>query len=151
MAAGNKTPNPFDPEALLEAQRRNIAAFTNAGQIVADGMRTYAERHVAMVQEAMRNLWGELEAVARKPQAAPAPTEQFERMRSAFERVASQVQELGHLLLKVQGEAVSVLNECATKNMESLGAHAPDLVALQRKAARRSRPPPSRPRPPSTR
>lgn len=130
-----KTPNPFDPEALLEAQRRSIAAFTDAGQIVADGMRTYAERQVAMVQEAMSNLWSELERSAQKPQSMTAPTEHFERMRGAFEKVLSQVQELGNLLLKVQSEAMSVLNDCAAKNLESLGAASPDLVALQKKAA----------------
>ena len=37
-----KTPGMFDPEALLAAQRRNVEAFTNAGKIVAEGMRTYA-------------------------------------------------------------------------------------------------------------
>ena len=30
----SKTPNLFDPEALLEAQRRNFTAFTSAGNIV---------------------------------------------------------------------------------------------------------------------
>jgi hypothetical protein len=73
----SKTPNPFDPQALLEAQRRNLDAFTNAGQIVADGMRTYAERQVAMVQESMQTLWSELQANAQKPQAATAPAEQL--------------------------------------------------------------------------
>jgi hypothetical protein len=36
----SKTPGTFDPEALLVAQRGNIEAFTSAGKIVADGMRT---------------------------------------------------------------------------------------------------------------
>jgi hypothetical protein len=135
MAADNsKKSNPFDPQALLDAQRRNFDAFTNAGQIVADGMRTYAERQIAMVQEAMTNLWSEMQASAQKPQAAAAPTEQFERMRSAFEKVMTQVQELGNLLLKVQSEAMGVLNDCAAKNMEAMGAASPELAELQKRA-----------------
>jgi hypothetical protein len=130
-----RKPSLFDPEALIEAQRRNLDAFTNAGQILADGMRTYAERQVTMVQEAMGHLWGELQATSRKPsQAAAAPAEQMERMRAAFAKMVAQVQELGNLLLKVQSEAVGVLNECAAKNLEALGGKAPELAALQQKA-----------------
>jgi Phasin protein len=136
VAADKPTkPSLFDPGALLEAQRRNFDAFTNAGQILADGMRAYAERQVAMVQEATSHLWGELQAAASKPQAAAAtPAEQMERMRGAVARVVAQVQELGNLLLKVQGEAMGVLNECAAKNLEAMGGKAPELAALQQRA-----------------
>lgn len=122
----------FDPDALLEAQRRSIAALTEAGGIVADGMRSYAERHVSIVQDSMSRLWGELQSVGKR---APAtPTDQVERMRAAFEAVVAQVQELGNHMLEVQRQAVSVLNECASKNLEALGASAPEIAALQEKA-----------------
>jgi Phasin protein len=127
--------SPFDPQALIDAQKRSFDAFTNAGQIVADGMRTYAERQIAMVQEAMTSLMGEVQANVHKPQpAAAAPTEQLDRMRVAFEKVMAQVQELGNLLLKVQTEAIAVLNDCATKNFETLGAATPEFAQLQQKA-----------------
>lgn len=134
MAPTKKT-NPFDPQAMLEAQRRNFDAFRNAGQIVADGMRTYAERQVAMMQEAMSGLWSELHSTAQTPaKAAAAPQEQLERMRGAFEKVVEQVHELSGLLLRVQSEAIGVLNDCATKNLESLGSIAPEFAELQKKA-----------------
>ena len=122
----------FDPEALLDAQRRNFQALANAGNIVADGMRSYAERQVTMVQESMGHLWGELQSMGKR--APAAPTDQLERMRSAFEKVVAQVQDLGNHMLEVQRQAVSVLNECASKNLEVLGSSAPELAALQQKA-----------------
>ena len=118
-----RTPSLFDPEALLESQRRNFQALANAGNIVADGMRSYAERQVAMVRESMGHLWGELQGVGKRAPAAPA--DQAERMRAAFEKVVAQVQELGQHMLEVQGKAMAVLNECAAKNLEVLGASAP--------------------------
>jgi hypothetical protein len=130
----SKKPSMFDPEALLEAQRRNFAAFTNAGNIVADGMRSYAERQVAMMQESMSQLWSVVQSSAAKPSAPAAPTEQLDRMRAAFEKVMAQVNDLGNHLLKVQSEAMAVLNECATRNLEVLGVAAPELAALQQKA-----------------
>ena len=66
-----KTPGPFDPEALLTAQRRNVEAFTSAGKIVADGMRTYAESQVSTMQEAMRSLWGAIQTGASAPVSTP--------------------------------------------------------------------------------
>src|SRR5215213_9740701 len=122
----------FDPEALLDAQRRSVAALTDAGNIVADGMRSYAERHTTIVQDSMSHLWSELQSVGKR--APAAPTDQLERMRSAFEKVVAQVQELGNHMLEVQRQAISVLNECASKNLEVLGSSAPELAALQEKA-----------------
>lgn len=136
MASGDpKSPMPFDPSALVEAQRRNFEAFTNAGQIVADGMRTVAERQAAMVQEAMHDLWGEMRAAGTGGAArVPQPADQVERMRAAFEKMAGQVQEMSGVLMKAHGEAMGVLNACAASNMESLGKMAPDLVAMQKAA-----------------
>jgi hypothetical protein len=130
----SKTPNLFDPEALLEAQRRNFTAFTSAGNIVATGMRSYAERQVTMMQESMKQLWSVMQASAAKATPGAAPTQQMEQMRSAFEKVLAQVNDLGNHLLKVQSEAMAVLNECASKNFEVLGGAAPELAALQQKA-----------------
>ena len=116
----------------MEAQRRNFQALANAGNIVADGMRSCAELQVAMVRESMGHLWSELQSVGNKAPAAPA--DQLERMRSAFEKVVAQVQELGQHMLEVQSQAMAVLNECAAKNLEVLGTTAPELAALQQKA-----------------
>src|SRR4051812_31191281 len=127
-----KKPTLFDPEALLDAQRRIVAALTDAGNIVAEGMRSYAERHVTIVQDSMSHLWSELQSVGKR--APAAPTDQLERMRAAFESVVAQVQELGNHMLEVQRQAVTVLNECASKNLEALGASAPEIAALQQKA-----------------
>jgi hypothetical protein len=132
MAGKSKTSSLFDPEALMEAQRRNFQALADAGNIVADGMRSYAERQVAMVRESMGHLWSELQSVGKR---APAtPTDQLDRMRAAFEKVVAQVQELGQHMLDVQSQAMAVLNECAAKNLEVLGTSAPELVELQKKA-----------------
>ena len=128
-----KTPGMFDPEALLAVQRRNFEAFRSAGQIVAEGMRTCAARQAALMQEAMHDLWGELQSAGPTP-TANGPSDQPARMRAAFDKVLAQVQELTQLLFKVQSEAMAVLNTCASANMEALGGLAPDLAGLQKTA-----------------
>ena len=127
----SKIPNPFDPEALLAAQQRNVEALTSAGKIVAEGMRTYAERQVSLMQDGMRNLWGEIQT--KGSAAAPAsPSDQLARMRAAFDRVLAQVQELSQVLLKAQSDALGVLNDAAVANAQALGGVAPNFAEMQK-------------------
>ena len=128
----SETPGTFDPEALLAAQRRNVEAFTNAGKIVADGMRTYAQSQVGMMQGAMRDLWGAVQPGGRAPATAADPSAQLARMRAAFDRVLAQVQEVSQLLLKVQGDALAVLNDAAAANAQALGGVAPNFAEMQK-------------------
>ena len=128
-----KFPGMFDHDALLAVQRRNCDAFRSAGQIVAEGMRTCAARQAALMQQAMLDLWGELQTAGPTP-TANGPSDQPARMRAAFDKVLAQVQELTQLLFKVQSEAMAVLNTCASANMEALGGMAPDLVGLNKTA-----------------
>jgi hypothetical protein len=127
----SKTPGPFDPEALLAAQRRNVEALTSAGKIVAEGMRSYAERQVSLMQDGMRHLWGEIQT---RGSATPATSssDQPARMRAAFERVLAQVQELSQVLLKAQSEALAVLNDAAVANTQALGGVAPNFAEMQK-------------------
>jgi hypothetical protein len=127
----SKTPGTFDPEALLAAQQRNVEAFTNAGKIVADGMRTYAESQVGMMQEAMRHLWSAIQT-GGSARATTDPSDQLARMRAAFDRVLAQVQELTQILLKVQSETLTVLNDAAAANARALGGAAPNFAEMQK-------------------
>ena len=75
MAAGkSKSGSMFDPEALMEAHKRNFQALADAGNIVAEGMRSYAERQVSMARESMSQLWNELQSVGKRAPVAPSRT-----------------------------------------------------------------------------
>jgi hypothetical protein len=133
VAAGkSKSTGMFDAEALIEAQKRNFQALAEAGNIVAAGMRTYAERQVSIARDSIAELWGELQSDSKRKPAAPS--DQLERMRTTFEKVVGQFHQLGQHMLDVQNHALSVLNECATKNLEALGKVSPELADLQQKA-----------------
>ena len=126
-----KAPSQFDPEALLAAQRRNVEALTSAGKIVAEGMRTYTERQVSLMQDGMRNLWGEIQTRGSAT-AAASPSDQLARMRAAFDRVLAQVQELSQVLLKAQSDALVVLNDAAVANVQALGGVAPNFADMHK-------------------
>ena len=85
-----------------------------------------------MMQGAMRDLWGAIQTGGRAPATAADPSDQLARMRAAFDRVLAQVQEVSQLLLKVQGEALAVLNDAAAANAQALGGVAPNFAEMQK-------------------
>jgi hypothetical protein len=127
----SKPSSPFDPELLLAVQRRNVDALSSASKIVAEGMRTYAERQVSLVQDAMRDLWGTIQTRGSAT-AAANPADQLARMRAAFDRVLAQVQELSQVLLKAQSDTLAVLNDAAVANAQALGGVAPNFAEMQK-------------------
>ena len=94
-------------------------------------MRTYAERQVSLMQDGMRNLWGEIQTRGSAP-AAASPSDQLAGMRAAFDRVLAQVQELSQVLLKAQSDALAVLNDAAVANAQALGGAAPNFAEMQK-------------------
>jgi hypothetical protein len=94
-------------------------------------MRTYAESQVGMMQGVMRDLWGEIQTKGSVT-AAASPSDQLARMRTAFDRVLAQVQEVSQRLLKVQGDALAVLNDAAVANAQTLGGVAPSFAEMQK-------------------
>ena len=53
-------------------------------------------------------------------------------MRTAFDRVLAQVQELSQVLLKAQSDALAVLNDAAVANAQALGGVAPNFAEMQK-------------------
>jgi small-conductance mechanosensitive channel len=80
----------------------------------------------------MRDLWGAVQAGSRAPATAADPSAQLARMRAAFDRVLAQVQEVSQLLLKVQSDALTVLNNAAAANAQALGGTAPNVAEMQK-------------------
>ena len=122
-----KRPGLFDPHALLEAQGRSIEAFTSAGRIVAEGMRTSADKQMALMQ----GLWKEAQGRGGKG-AATDLDQQLAQSRALVETVVAETQALMQHLLEVQTRAMAVLNACVAQNMAALGGTAPDLASLRK-------------------
>jgi hypothetical protein len=83
-----------------------------------------------MMQEAMRHLWGAIQTGGSTP-VSTDPSDQLARMHAAFDRILAQVQELTHLLLKVQSDTLAVLNDAAAANAKALGGVAPNFTEMQ--------------------
>lgn len=120
---------PFDFEAAIASQRKNVEAFTAANRIAVEGTQAVLRRQAELVREAIE----ELSSVSKEFTAAGSPEDkllkQTELAKSAFETALANVRELSGLVQKASDEAVSVISKRVVDNFDEM------KTALQPKAA----------------
>jgi phasin family protein len=121
--------SPFDFEAAIASQRKNVEAFTAANRIAVEGTQAVLRRQAELVREAIE----ELSSVSKEFTAAGSPEDkllkQTELAKSAFETAIANVRELSGLVQKASDEAVSVISKRVVDNFDEMKS------ALQPKAA----------------
>ena len=108
-----------DPELLMAAQRRNIEAVTSASQILADGMKTFAQRQAEILQ-ARLSAFGHLVEATTKAKEPAAVQGHVEEAKHAYEQVMADTKELIDIVTKAQTEAMQVVNNCVLANLDDL-------------------------------
>ncbi len=112
---------PADAEAVMAAQRRNLEAMTNAGQILADGARSFAQRQSEMVQARMSDFNAKAGHYMKPQQAdATAVEGQLAEAKSAYQQTVSDTRELMEIVTKAQADALRVVNQCVLSNLDEM-------------------------------
>jgi len=118
LFASGKT--PFDFEAAVASQRKNVEAFTAANRIAVEGSQAILRRQGELVREAIE----ELSAVSKEFTAAGSPEDklvkQTELAKSAFETALANIRELSGLVQKASDEAVSVISKRVVDNFDEV-------------------------------
>jgi len=121
--------SPFDFEAAIAAQRKNVEAFTAANRIAVEGTQAVLRRQAELVREAIE----ELSSVSKEFTAAGSAEDkllkQTDLAKSAFESALANIRELTGLVQKASDEAVSVISKRVVDNFDEVKS------ALQPKAA----------------
>lgn len=112
---------PVDPEAVMAAHRRNVEAMTNAGQILADGARSFTQRQSEIVQARMSDFNAKAGTYMKPQQADAASVQgQVDDAKSAYEQAVSDTRELMEIVAKAQADALRVVNQCVLSNLEEM-------------------------------
>lgn len=110
----------FDMEALMQAQRRNAEAFTQAGQRALQNMQAIMQRSNEMARES----WQETASVASQIMSSGTPEEkiakQTEVTKASIEKAVSNTRELTEMLTKSNMEAAEALTSCFTEAMDTV-------------------------------
>ena len=115
---------PFDLKTVMEAQRKNIQAITEANQRAFEGWKTLAQRQTEMVSQFMQDNSG----LARETFAEGTPEAKFakqaELLKTSYEKSIQNAQELVEIAQGCASEAAEVINERVVASLTEIKASA---------------------------
>lgn len=117
-----KLPAGFDMQALAEATRRNVEAFTAANRIALDGAQSIARRQMEIMQQAFSELTEAMRSMSANETPQQRAARQAEMMKSAYQRAMANIQEVSAMIQRSNTEALALLNKRFTEAMDELRA-----------------------------
>lgn len=107
-------------DALMAAHRRNLETLAAANRVALDGAQAVARRNMEIMQHTMAELTDGIRQMSGgdTPQARSA--RQAEMLKSAYERAVANMQEIGDLIQKSNGEAMGLLNRRFAEAMDEV-------------------------------
>ena len=109
-----------DMEALLTAQKKNIAALTEANQHAVEGVQALAQRQIEIFQQAMKGAADAAREVASAGGPKEAAAKQAELAKAAFEHAMANMREMADMVSKSSNQAFSVITKRVAEGLEEL-------------------------------
>ncbi len=111
---------PFDVEAMMACQRRNIEALSQANQLAVEGVQAVARRQIEIARQALEDV-----SVMFRDFAQPSSTEDriaknTEYAKQMLEKSVNHGREITMLATKAGSEAADVLRKRASEGLDEL-------------------------------
>jgi phasin family protein len=110
----------FDVQAIVEAQRKNFEALTQANQLAAEGLQAVAQRQVDIVQHAVKDASELIRDWAQPGAPEEVIAKNAEIAKQAFEKGVANARELNELVTKAGTDAFSGGSVRASTRCDSL-------------------------------
>jgi phasin family protein len=117
-----KVPTMPDMEALMAAHRRNLETLSAANRVALEGAQAVARRNMEIMQQTMSELTEGIRHFTDVDAPAARAARQADMLKAAYERAVANMQEIGDLIQKSNGEALSLLNKRFAEAMEEVKA-----------------------------
>ena len=111
MFSEMKVPPMLDMEALMSAHRRNLETLSAANRVALEGAQAVARRNMEIMQQTMSELTEGMRSFAAGEAPQARAVRQADMLKSAYERAVSNMQEIGDLIQRSNGEALGLLNK----------------------------------------
>jgi phasin family protein len=112
----------FDVEAIVEAQRKNMAALTAANQTAFEAVKSAAQRQADMIKfatEEFSKAASELLSAATFEEKA---IKQTDAAKKAYETAVANIREIAEIVAKGNAEALDVVNKRVTEALDEVKA-----------------------------
>ena len=111
---------PFDFETAMAAQRRNIEAFSQAGQLAVEGVQAVTRRQIEMARQALDDMSALLREMAQPASNEERLAKNTEYAKQMLEKSLTQGREIVQLATKAGSEAAEVLRKRASDGLDEL-------------------------------
>ena len=109
---------PFDVEALMACQRRNIEALSQANQLAVEGIQAVARRQIEIARQAVEDMSALLRDLAQPVSTEDRIAKNTEYAKQMIEKSVSHGREITLLATKAGTEAADVLRKRATEGLD---------------------------------
>lgn len=123
-------------EALVEAQKRNVATFQEAGTIASKSFQAIAQRQVEMVQRGFEAAFAGANDVIKAKTPEASLKCQAALAQRAFETNVANLREIGELAQKAGGQVFEVVNKRFLEGLDEIMATAAKAEASAPKMAK---------------
>jgi phasin family protein len=110
----------FDPEALLQAQHKNMDALVEANKAAAAGYQDLFKKQMSIFEETMAEAQKQMRSFETPKLDAESAKAQAELARAAFEKALSNMQLLAETAQKANSEAYEIVSSRIQASMAEL-------------------------------
>ncbi len=111
---------PFDMKTIMEAQRKNVQAMTEAQQLAMEGMQAIAQRQSEIISQMVEDQ----SKMAQEMMGEGTPEEKISRnadlFKKTYERTIGNVRELADMLSKSNTQATDIINKRISDSMSEI-------------------------------
>jgi phasin family protein len=129
----------FEYEALVEAQRKNVAAWQEVGERASKSFQTIAQRQVEMAQKGFEDAIAGAQDVATAATPEDGAKRQVAFAQQALEAQIANAREIGELAQKVGGEVYELVNKRVVEGLDEWQAVSEAANGSAPKAAPKSK------------
>src|ERR1700747_1797910 len=109
---------PFDVEALMACQRRNIEALTQANQLTVEAVQAVARRQIEIARQTLEDMSALLRDLAQPASTEDRIAKNTEYAKQILEKSVTNGREITMLATKAGSEAADVLRKRATEGLD---------------------------------
>lgn len=110
----------LDPQALLEAQRKNIEAITAANRVAFEGVQAISRRQAEILRQSMEEMSRVMQEMAATGAPEQKMAKQAELAKQAFEKAIANMRELAEMGAKSNTEAVETINKRVAESLDEI-------------------------------
>ena len=110
----------LDMNAMMDAQRKNIEAVTNANRLAFEGLQAAAARQADILRQSMEEAQGMIKEMMTSGTAEDRVAKQAELTKQAFERTLSHMKEVAEMIAKSNTEAADIINKRVSESLDEI-------------------------------